>query len=191
MSKQTPSEAAVLNRLTGKQESASTLVEEMKQGGYKEDDAVKAIISLQGAKKITIEEAKPYSSLWSFAWSPYSIWFWASVAAVAASMGLISVSSEVVLYARHVFGSALVLFLPGYALIEALYPKRELDELTRFALSIGLSLALVPLTGLVLNYTPFGIRLLPVTISIAGLTVAFLCTALYRRHQYYRLAKGV
>ena len=40
-----------------------------------------------------------------------------------------------------------MLFLPGYALIEALYPKRELDELTRFALSIGLSLALVPLTG--------------------------------------------
>ena len=83
------------------------------------------------------------------------------------------------------------MFLPGYALIEALYPKRELDELTRFALSIGLSLALVPLTGLVLNYTPWGIRLLPVTISIAGLTVVFLVVALYRKHQYYKLAKGV
>jgi uncharacterized membrane protein len=97
----------------------------------------------------------------------------------------------VVLYLRYAFGSALVLFMPGYSLIEALYPKRELDELTRFALSIGLSLALVPLVGLVLNYTPFGIRLLPVTLSTAGLTVVLLLLALSRKHAYYRLAKGL
>jgi uncharacterized membrane protein len=104
---------------------------------------------------------------------------------------LISVTSGAALYLRYVFGSALVLFLPGFALIEALYPKRELDELTRLALSIGLSLALVPLVGLVLNYTPWGIRLLPVSISIAGLTAVLLCVALKRRHDYYRLSVGV
>ncbi len=177
--------------MVGKQTPASSLVEEMRQSGYKTDDAVKALMSLQEEKKISIEEPKPYSSLSSYAWSPYSLWFWGALAAVAVSVGLVSVSAGVVLYARYVFGSALVLFLPGYALIEALYPQRELDELTRFALSIGLSLALVPLTGLVLNYTPFGIRLLPVTVSIAGLTIIFLVVALYRRHQYYKLAKGV
>ncbi len=70
------------------------------------------------------------------------------------------------LYLRYVFGGLLVLFLPGFSLIELLYAKRkELDDLTRLALSIGLSLAMVPLDGLVLNYTPFGIRLLPVAIS--------------------------
>lgn len=191
LSKQTPAKSAVLSKVSGRQVSASALVEEMKRDGYSGGAAVKALIELQGEKKVAIEEPKPYSSITSYAWSPYSLWFWGAMAAVAASLALITVSSGVVLYARYVFGSALVLFLPGYALIEALYPKRELDELTRFALSIGLSLALVPLTGLVLNYTPWGIRLLPVAISIAGLTVIFLCTALYRRHQYYKLAKGV
>ena len=81
--------------------------------------------------------------------------------------------------------------MPGYALIEALYPKRDLDELSRFALSVGLSLAVVPLAGLVLNFTPFGIRLLPVALSIAGITVSFMMVALLRKHAYYKLAKGI
>jgi len=110
---------------------------------------------------------------------------------VAASLVLISATSGVALYLRYAFGSVLVLFLPGYALIEPLYPKRELDELTRFALSIGLSLALVPLAGLFLNYTPFGIRLVPVAISLAGLTIILQLAALTRKHAYYKVAKGV
>ena len=191
MSKKSSAKASLLNRLTGRQVPASVLIDEMGRDGFKRADAVSAMISLQNEKKVAVEEPKPFTSLASYAWSPYSLWFWAALVAVAASMALISVSSGVVLYARYVFGSALVLFLPGYALIEALYPKRELDELTRFALSIGLSLAIVPLTGLVLNYTPFGIRLLPVTISIAGITVVLLCLSVYRKHQYYKLAKGV
>lgn len=191
MSKLSPAEDRTLKKLEGREVPASALVAELGQDGMKRDDAIGAIISLHGSKKLSVEEARPYATLWSYAISPYSLWFWGALLAVVASMGLTAVSSGVVIYARYVFGSALVLFLPGYALIEALYPKRELDELTRFALSIGLSLAVVPLTGLVLNYTPFGIRLIPVTLSIAGLTVIFLCTAVYRKHQYYKLSKGV
>jgi uncharacterized membrane protein len=37
----------------------------------------------------------------------------------------------------------------------------------RVALSLGLSLAVVPLIGLVLNYTPWGIRLTPILVSLA------------------------
>ena len=191
MTKLTPAEDRTLNKLADREVSASALVAELGQDGTKLDDAVRAIIALQQTKRLSVTEAKPYATLWSYAWSPYSLWFWGAVLAVLASVALTSVTSGVVIYARYVLGSALILFLPGYALIEALYPKKELDELTRFALSIGLSLAIVPLTGLVLNYTPFGIRLLPVAISIAGLTVTFLCVSLHRRHQYYRLAKGV
>lgn len=56
---------------------------------------------------------------------------------------------------RIIFGIPLVLFLPGYALIAALFPgKNDLDTIERIALSFGLSIAIVPLIGLALNFTP-------------------------------------
>ena len=82
---------------------------------------------------------------------------------------------------RAVFGICFVLFLPGYALIAALFPKKDdLDTIERIALSFGLSIAIVPLVGLGLNYTPFGIRLVPVLLSIALLTMG-LCVVAYMR----------
>lgn len=63
---------------------------------------------------------------------------------------------------RKALGLAFVLFFPGYVFITALFPeKKELDNLERLALSLGLSIAIVPLIGLLLNYTPWGIRLIP------------------------------
>lgn len=185
------SEASILRRLSSGQVPVVSIVEGLGSEGYRADESVRALLALQSDKKVTIQEAKPYASLGAYGWSPLSLWFWGALGAVVASLALISVTSGVALYLRYVFGSVLVLFLPGYALIEALYPKRELDELTRFALSIGLSLALVPLTGLVLNYTPFGIRLLPVAISLAGVTLALLIVAVKRKCDYYRLSKGI
>jgi len=68
---------------------------------------------------------------------------------------------------RVVLGLPFVLFFPGYALIAALYPRRaDLDGIERLALSLGLSLAVVPLIGLALNYLPWGIRLTPIVTSL-------------------------
>lgn len=69
---------------------------------------------------------------------------------------------------RVVLGLPFVLFFPGYTLIAALYPRRDdLDGIERLALSFGLSLAVVPLIGLILNYTPWGIRLTPIVVSLS------------------------
>ncbi len=85
---------------------------------------------------------------------------------------------------RWVLGSVFVLFIPGYVAVEALFPKgRELDSIERFALSVGLSLALVPLVGLLLNYTPWGIRLTPIVISLVILTIGLAVIAFARRYR--------
>lgn len=83
---------------------------------------------------------------------------------------------------RIPLGLAMVLFLPGYTLIAALFPRRtDLDGIERIALSFGLSIAVVPLIGLGLNYTPWGIRLVPVVISLAIFTIAMAAAAYIRR----------
>ena len=83
---------------------------------------------------------------------------------------------------RILFGVAMVLFIPGYALIAALFPARDdLDGIERVALSFGLSIAVVPLIGLALNYTPWGIRLDPILTSLTLFTLAMVGIAWYRR----------
>ena len=67
---------------------------------------------------------------------------------------------------RIVLALPFVLFYPGYALLSAFFPGRgDLDGFTRIAFSFGLSIAIVPLIGLILNYTPWGVKLYPVLIS--------------------------
>ncbi len=83
---------------------------------------------------------------------------------------------------RTVLGLPLVLFFSGYSLVAALFPKAEdLDDIERIALGFGLSIAVVPLMGLVLNYTPWGIRLESSLISIALFTVLCSIAAVLRR----------
>jgi len=83
---------------------------------------------------------------------------------------------------RIPLGLLMVLFIPGYTLIAALFPKKDdLDGIERLALSFGLSIAVVPLIGLGLNYTPWGIRLTSVVISLAIFTIAMALAARYRR----------
>lgn len=85
-------------------------------------------------------------------------------------------------FLRVVFALPVVLFIPGYALIAALFPgKGDIDGIERIALSFGLSIAVVPLIGLALNYTPWGIRLDPIVTSLVIFTAVMLVVAQYRR----------
>lgn len=84
---------------------------------------------------------------------------------------------------RTILGLIFILFIPGYSLIAALFPKKdELDTIERLALSFGLSIAITPLTGLMLNYTPYGIRLDPILLTLTGLTLALVLAAFIRRY---------
>ena len=83
---------------------------------------------------------------------------------------------------RIPLGLLMVLFVPGYTLIAALFPKKaDLEGIERTALSFGLSIAVVPLIGLGLNYTPWGIRLTPVVVSLAIFTIGMAVAAHWRR----------
>ncbi len=74
---------------------------------------------------------------------------------------------------RVALGLPFILFFPGYVLIAALFSRKDdLSGIERVALSFGLSIAVVPLIGLGLNYTPWGIRLAPVLVSLIIFIVA-------------------
>ncbi len=81
---------------------------------------------------------------------------------------------------RVALGLLFILFLPGYALIAALFPSgKEIDWIERVALSFGLSIAVVPLLGLLLNYT-WGI-FEPTTVAAIFIFILLMCGAAYWR----------
>ncbi len=83
---------------------------------------------------------------------------------------------------RIILGLPFLIFFPGYTLMAALFPKKEgVSDIARTALSFGISLAIVPLIGLALNYTPWGIRLEPVLYSVTVFIVITSIIAWLRR----------
>ncbi len=82
---------------------------------------------------------------------------------------------------RTILGIPFVLFIPGYVLISTLFPKKDdLDNIERIALSFGLSIAVVPLLGLLLNFT-FGIRLFQILTILSIYIFALIILSIYRR----------
>lgn len=97
---------------------------------------------------------------------------------------------------RILLGLPFILFVPGYAFIAALFPEQGnsfirdeqtvdedhgIDAIERVALAFGLSIAIVPLLGLLLNFTPWGIQLTPSVLSVGGFTIAAAVIATLRR----------
>ena len=92
---------------------------------------------------------------------------------------------------RIVLGVPFTLFAPGYAIVAALFPEgggsraeagdSGVDGLERLVFSIGTSVVVVPLSGLALTLTPWGIRLAPVALAIAAVTVVAAVAAALRR----------
>lgn len=169
---------------------AELTVRMMKEYDMKREEAVKEVYKMWQAGKIELTDNSPPKSLFSYFASVHAAWFWAlaSVSVVTLLSIFVIPQHAPFIYVRYVSGALYVLYLPGYALIEALYSKAgELDQLERLALSIGLSLAVVPLLGLVLNYTPWGIRLVPIIISLIIFTFAMALIAAKRKLEYLKL----
>lgn len=97
---------------------------------------------------------------------------------------------------RILLGLPFLLFLPGYAFVAALFPEaselpgadneaidndHEIKLIERIALSFGMSIAIVPLLGVVLNFTSWGIRLTPVVLSVSAFTIGCTGIATLRR----------
>jgi len=172
------------------QPTISELVDELvKQRGLKFKDATKAVYTEYKKGNLGLSESNPPSNIASYFVNLENTWFWGITALVAVTLVVVfTVDSSFLLYLRYVLGGVFVLFLPGFLLLSALYPRSgEMDTLERVALSIGLSLAIVPLIGLVLNYTPWGIRLEPIMVSLALFAEVLAVAVVVRRFRYFQL----
>jgi len=162
----------------------------------KDEEALRHILQLIDQGKIKLKEPlKPTpQSLVTYILSSKAYWFWATTILAIVTATVVFIVPEdayPIVYLKYVLVSVFILWLPGYTFIKALFPTKvpiptsstELDNIERNALSIGMSIVLVPIVGLLLNYTPFGIRLVPVTLSLSALALTFAIAAIIREHE--------
>ena len=85
---------------------------------------------------------------------------------------------------RIVLGVPFILFFPGYVLMATLFTRKaSMENMQRIALSLGTSIAIVPIIGLILNLTPWGITLESVLSSTTAFIVVMSAVAWVRRKQ--------
>jgi hypothetical protein len=159
-----------------------------------EQEIFETILKLQSEGRISLSKQLPASpKLLTYLKTEQAIWYWLTMAiAIATAIAVFAIPEDFypIVYVRYVLGTIFVLWLPGFAFIKALFPTEvpiklsteNLDTIERIALSLGMSLALVPIVGLLLNYTPWGIRLTPIVLSLLILTVVFSTAAIIREH---------
>jgi hypothetical protein len=120
-------------------------------------------------------------------------WYWIMIALTLVSSIAVLLIGEVgtLSYIRYVSASLLVLFLPGYALLRAISPSKaqtlgepnNMYSITRLSLSIVLSIAIVSVIGLILDFSPLGVTLDSLALSLSLFTVIFSTIALFRERR--------
>ena len=158
------------------------------QHHFNKEEIMEHVSLLQSEGKLSLKETKKAfpSSFPSFILSDRSAWFWIiAVLAFSTSVVVAAIPENAFpfVYARYILGLLYVLFLPGYCFIRAFFMQRELEYLEQIVFSLGLSILFVFLTGLLLNYSPWGITLAPIVLSLLTLTLVFSIIALFREYQ--------
>ena len=190
---------------TAKPENVRQLVNQVQAMSQRpEQEIVDRILKLQREERIRLKPAETPTpeKLKGYLSSSQARWYWITLALTAATAIVVFTVPEdafPLAYLRNVLGIIFVLWLPGYAFMKALFPRhlrfthgqagssetsqKNLDTIEGIALSIGMSLALVPIVGLLLNYTPWGVNLTPIVLSLVALTTIFATAAVIREHQ--------
>jgi uncharacterized membrane protein len=82
------------------------------------------------------------------------------------------------IYVRNFLGIVFVFFLPGYAFVKVFFENsfttdkalKDINRIEQIALSVGLSIAITSLMGLLLYYSPWGLNIEAIVITIFAIT---------------------
>ena len=153
--------------------------------GIGEDEAMSLILSLESEGRLSFYNGEN-NSFTDYLQDINAGWFWAYASILLTSfltVLLVDKPSHPLIYLRHALGILYVLYLPGYALVKVIYPLKQVSNAIRAALSITLSLVVVPSIGYFLNFTSWGIGTIPVNTGILLFSMTASLIGLYREYQ--------
>jgi hypothetical protein len=153
--------------------------------GLTKNEITNILIELEKEYKLhfTRKQSPLKSSAISYILSKQATWYQITIAiAIATALSIFAISeSSTIIFIRSALGAVFILFLPGYTIVRLLFQQKlplvtnneSMDNIERFFLSIGLSIVLTMIVGLIFNYTPWGINLIPITLDLLTITIGF------------------
>jgi hypothetical protein len=164
-----------------------------------ESDVLSHILTMQGEGRLQLtRDALPVpANLRAYLKTERALWYWLTVALTITTATMVFLIPDDLLpwvYARYLLGAVFLLWLPGYTFIKALFPgapsiessKKTFRTVERMVLGFGMSLVLVPIGGLVLYYTPWGIRPTSILLSLLAAALVLATIALIREFRVER-----
>ncbi len=188
---ETQLEAEILDLINNaKPDSVEQLINLIKQINSVDKDKVLRTVNRleeQGKIRLIPPSIKIPENIIEFFFTQNAVWFWIIlIVSIATSIAVFTFDKAPMIYLRQALGFTYILFLPGYSLVSVLFPEKKIKGFEKTTLSIGLSLALTPLLGMLLNYTTWGLRTWSVTISLLLLTIALSFIGIIREYNYLR-----
>ncbi|EMR74193.1 Protein of unknown function (DUF1616) [Thaumarchaeota archaeon SCGC AB-539-E09] len=177
----------IINTIIEKKiESVETLVTIMEEkSSYSKVEIIDAVILLKDEDKISLslegDTEKP--RFLTFIFSETSYWYWGIVVVSIMSLFVthfISENNYPMIYIRYVFGFIFVIFIPGYSLVRLTYLNYKLPYLTQILYSVCLSIFIVMIIGLVLNFTNYGLQQKIIIYAILGISFSLSLITLIR-----------
>jgi len=84
-------------------------------------------------------------------------------------------------FLRIPFALVLLLFLPGYVFIAAMFPRRDISGIERFTLSVGLSIAIMIFDGFAISITIWRFRPTSIVVSLTLIILFFVIITYFMR----------
>ena len=155
---------------SGRASKGSELVEiVVNEMNISEEDAINTIFELEDKEKILFLDIDKHvpDDLQKYLLSSYAYWYWAVITIsllTIFSVFLFQTGTSNLNYARYVLGSVNVLFLPGYCVVKIVFLGEDITTNRQILYSIGVSVSLISILGLIMNYSPWGLHPAPLAI---------------------------
>ena len=155
-------------------------------------DSTRLIFDLEDEGKLIFSTKKENvpSSFMNYLFSRNASSFYTTIIIILATGLSYFAYDPILIYARYILGAFYVLFLPGYLIISNIYLGNKIDNIKMTVFSIGISIVIISIIGLALNYL-LSITLKPILIIETLIIISLSTTYLIRNYHYLTNTKRV
>jgi hypothetical protein len=151
----------------------------------KTEKAIKDIYTLEKNNKLTLINPQYPKNFTNYLLSGYSLFFWIQLLFIVFFYFITYhfVYEYPIVFIKYVSSFLFILYVPGYALLNAIYYKKdEIERVQKISYILAMSIVITAIIGLILNYSPWGINSYLYYLIASFVSIIFNIYGLYKKY---------